>query len=370
MKEEKEIWIFLSHSSKDYNKVRQIRNYLEERSFRPLMFYLKCLNNREEILNLIKREIDVRTRFILCDSVNARKSEWVSDEMKYISSKNPPRSYLRVDLSESDEKIHRQLDLYMNQMNIYISCSRMQKELFDKICSRLNKYDIRVLPNYESFSGCVFAEEIKKQISHAANNGYFVFLYSKDIINSSFAAEELKLADKLGANVILIALDQESIHLCNNDCSIGRYPYIDMSKYTDIDKANAVTNCILDKILPVGGLMTFADNFRTGKLGVKDEEEAHKLCEYLKSKAEESDNPYALQYLGRCYEYGWLGEVNLKKASMFYSMAMHEPGGPNDECFLQHVKELNEKILDDRTSRKRRALAFLKRVICGVKTHL
>ena len=80
----KEIWIFLSHSSADFDKVRLIRNYLEEKSFRPLMFYLKCLDSDEETYNLITREIDVRTRFILCDSENARASEWVKREMDYI----------------------------------------------------------------------------------------------------------------------------------------------------------------------------------------------------------------------------------------------------------------------------------------------
>lgn len=77
MTEKKEIWIFLSHSSEDFNKVRKIRNYLEVKSYRPLMFYLKCLESDEEIYDLITREIDVRTRFILCDSENARSSEWV-----------------------------------------------------------------------------------------------------------------------------------------------------------------------------------------------------------------------------------------------------------------------------------------------------
>lgn len=29
-----EIWVFLSHSNKDYEKVRQVRNMLEEQSFK------------------------------------------------------------------------------------------------------------------------------------------------------------------------------------------------------------------------------------------------------------------------------------------------------------------------------------------------
>ena len=79
-----EIWIFLSHSNKDYEMVRQVRNLLEEHSLSPLMFFLHCLNGDDEIDSLIKRVIDCWTRFILCDSENARKSHWVRKEVEYI----------------------------------------------------------------------------------------------------------------------------------------------------------------------------------------------------------------------------------------------------------------------------------------------
>lgn len=364
MIEKKEIWIFLSHSSDDFNKVRKIRNYLEEKSYRPLMFYLKCLESEEEIYDLITREIDVRTRFILCDSENARGSDWVKKEMDYISNQDPPRSFLRIDLSQSDDIIHRQLDSYVNQMNIYISCTRNHNDLFRKIRLRLNKYDLNVLPDLDSCDiGNNFAQEIEKQINHAANNGYYVFLYSKDIVNSSFVANEFKLADKLGANVLLFTLDEESDKICSNDCSLGKYRHIDVSKYSNEDKADAITNRILERILPVGGLMTFADNFRTGRLGVKDEEEVKKLYKHLFDMAENSDNPYALQYIGRCYEYGWLGEpIDLHKASEYYSMAIHEPGGPKDETFLKHVRELNEKLYGNSPSSPKTLLSFFQRL--------
>lgn len=260
MIEKKEIWIFLSHSSMDFDKVRKIRNYLEDKSYRPLMFYLKCLESDEEIYDLITREIDIRTRFILCDSENARSSDWVKKEMDYISNHEPPRSFLRIDLSQSDDVIHRQLDSYINQMNIYISCTRSQYDLFSKIRLRLNKYDLKVLPDPDSFDSNNFAQEIEKQISHAANNGYFVFLYSKDTINSNWVANEFKLADKLGANVLLFTLDEESYKMCCNDCSLGKYPHIDVSEYPNEDKTDAITNRILERILPIGGLMTFAEN--------------------------------------------------------------------------------------------------------------
>lgn len=149
----KEIWIFISHSSEDFNKVRKIRNYLEEKSYRPLMFYLKCLESDEEIYDLITREIDVRTRFILCDSENARSSYWVKKEMDYISNHEPPRSFLRIDLSQSDDVIHSQLDSYINQMNIFLSYPIKHHDLFNKIRSRLNKYDLKVIPDSDLTSG-------------------------------------------------------------------------------------------------------------------------------------------------------------------------------------------------------------------------
>lgn len=364
MIEKKEIWIFLSHSSEDFNKVRKIRNYLEEKSYRPLMFYLKCLESDEEIYDLITREIDVRTRFILCDSENARGSDWVKKEMDYISNQNPPRSFLRIDLSQPDDVIHRELDSYVNQMNIYISCTRNHNDLFRKIRLRLNKYDLNVLPDLESIdSGNSFVQEIEEQISHAANNGYFIFLYSKDIINTNIVAKEFKLADKLGANVLLFTIDEESDKMCSNDSSLAKYPHINVSEYPDKDIIDAITNRILERILPVGGLMTFADNFRTGRLGLKDEKEAKKLYKYLFDMAEKSDNPYALQYIGRCYEYGLLGKpIDLHKASDYYSMAIHESGGPKDEIFLKHVRELNEKLYSNPTSSSEIRISFFQRI--------
>lgn len=88
MNNNNEIWVFLSHSHEDYEKVRKVRDMLEDQHMRSLMFFLKCLNDHDEIDSLIKREIDCRTRFILCDSENARKSDWVKEEVKYIKDQD------------------------------------------------------------------------------------------------------------------------------------------------------------------------------------------------------------------------------------------------------------------------------------------
>lgn len=92
------LWVFISHSTKDFDKVRIVRNALEEEGFRPILFYLKCISDDEEINSLLKREIDARNRFILCDSVNAQESKYVQSEVEYIRSKN--RMYEIIDLNQ------------------------------------------------------------------------------------------------------------------------------------------------------------------------------------------------------------------------------------------------------------------------------
>lgn len=82
------VWMFLFHSHNDYDKFIQVRNLHEKRKFKPLMFFLKCLENDTEIDSLIKREIDCRFRFILCDSANAQASKWVQEEIRYIKEEN------------------------------------------------------------------------------------------------------------------------------------------------------------------------------------------------------------------------------------------------------------------------------------------
>ena len=80
-------WVFISHSNKDFFKVRLIRNALENKGFMPILFYLKSISDDDEICDLIKREIDARSRFILCDSINSQQSRYVQTEIQYIYSK-------------------------------------------------------------------------------------------------------------------------------------------------------------------------------------------------------------------------------------------------------------------------------------------
>src|SRR5688572_24325623 len=92
-------WIFLSHSTKDFIQVSELRNELESQGHRPLMFFLKCLGDDCEIDGLIKREIEARTWFVLCQTTNSTASKWVRAEIDHVKSL-PDKVYKEVDLNQ------------------------------------------------------------------------------------------------------------------------------------------------------------------------------------------------------------------------------------------------------------------------------
>ena len=97
-------WVFISHSSKDYEDVKIVRNYLEDNGFSALMFYLKSLEGTSSkkmklAQDLIKWEIEARNIFVLCNSHHASKSSWVQDEVKYVK-KFPTKIYKEIDMKK------------------------------------------------------------------------------------------------------------------------------------------------------------------------------------------------------------------------------------------------------------------------------
>lgn len=113
------IWVFLSHSNKDYDRVCEVRNYLEKKNYRPIMFFLNCIDDSDELDSLIKREIDSRERFILCNSTNARESSWVQREVEYIKSKK--RVYTEIDLEGTWDQIVSAIEKYSEGISVYLS---------------------------------------------------------------------------------------------------------------------------------------------------------------------------------------------------------------------------------------------------------
>ena len=87
------------------------------------MVFLKCLNDDDEIDDLITREIQERTRFILCDSQNAQNSKWVQRELEFIQD-GLHRVYQTINKDDPIEKIADEVLSFKQKTTIYISYSR------------------------------------------------------------------------------------------------------------------------------------------------------------------------------------------------------------------------------------------------------
>ena len=207
-----ELWVFLSHSNKDYEQVRCLRNIMEEKGMRPLMFFLKCLDEEPEIFNLIKREIDVRPRFILCDSENAQKSEWVQKEVEYIKSKRRPFVTIDLNRPETFEDIVLALK---RRAQIFISYSSKDSHIANYLATALQTRGFNVFRANEDLPiGCEMLKTLAKEISKACGNGYFLPLITPNYIQSQWVRKELTIAIELNGDVIpcIVADSDEQMH--------------------------------------------------------------------------------------------------------------------------------------------------------------
>lgn len=272
------IWVFLSHSNKDYEKVRLVRNRLEEKQLRPLMFFLHCLNDEEELDSLIKREIDCRTRFILCDSENAKKSKWVQKEVDYILSKD--RICETIDLSKPVDDIMDLLDDFVNKTRLFFSYNREEYKTAKSVYDRLIQYDFSVYIDtfYDSespYQQC-YLDTINEIENNVESGGYVVSIMNDRILDCYGSCSRMELIKAIKDNLrrgnkipnIIPFVTQESLidrieqdidlHVLS-DCGLQCIEGLSMDLKCDVIVKGVVT-----KLMTLGSIRAQADNFAKG----------------------------------------------------------------------------------------------------------
>lgn len=199
-------YVFVSHAHKDIHEIRKIRNILEENGLEPICFYLRCLNDNDEILDLIKREIDAREWFLLVDSKNARESNWVKTEVEYIKSKNS-KKMISVSL-DNQEDILPVLSRLSNSMRVFLSYSHKDRYIAQAIYNECLKYDFKVFYDLESIRvGGDWTVSSTNALEEAAKHGCVVIIISENSVNSDFVVRELNLAVSKKAYILPIIVD-------------------------------------------------------------------------------------------------------------------------------------------------------------------
>ncbi len=189
-------WIFLSHSHKDFDKVREVRNILEVEGHNPLMFFLKCLNDDDEIDDLITREIEARSWFILCDSENAKNSRWVQEEVEIIKG-YPKKTYHAIDLDDLETNLEEELSYLTKKASVFLSYAQADSEFAERIKTDLREMDFGVFSNLELPPEEDWGLHIEEGFFDVSSRGAVLVLLSVHSVQTPRQQEELKLVERI-----------------------------------------------------------------------------------------------------------------------------------------------------------------------------
>ena len=173
-------WIFVSHSLGDILQVRRVRNSLEELGHYPLLFYLRSLADDSEIDGLIRREIEARNFFLLCDSENARASRWVQAEVRIIKSQFR-KVFATLNLDAPWEEQFAVIQAVSVRISAYVSAAAIDRLDADAMTTALERADYGVVTrDILSTLDADLEMRIRREIDDAMSTGLFLVLLSPE----------------------------------------------------------------------------------------------------------------------------------------------------------------------------------------------
>ncbi|MBR5859331.1 MAG: toll/interleukin-1 receptor domain-containing protein [Clostridia bacterium] len=256
-------WIFLSHSSQDIVKVRIIRNEFEKYSHNPLAFHLRCLNadtpkGKQELDNLIKREIDSREWFVFCESPAASQSDYVQMEKQYIIQKGKQKVW-SIDMSLSIDEILAKVKEICTLIKVYISYAKCDSlNVYNFLANALIKKDFDVWDSECDFNTSDFSNQISDVIQQTADTGFAIILITDGFVNSEYCLKELEWIVCSGANTIPLVFGDVKIPSVLDKRECFRIPHIPTE--TDLNLIVELLETILESKI-IGPIRLQADKF-------------------------------------------------------------------------------------------------------------
>ena len=221
-------YFFISHSHLDIEKVRIIRNIIEETFFyEPILFFLKCLSEDNEILDLIRREIYERIWFVYCKSANAENSVYVQEERRYIDClirQGKSKRILEIELDDFeiwDEKcydyIRNQIAFRIRKTKIFLSYSYADSALAQALYTGLQSAGYSVWHDTDLMSGGDWMHAVESQIrEHSYKDGLVLALLTPDSTQRAAFMAELQYALSRGAMLLPIVINDGTLAPMDN----------------------------------------------------------------------------------------------------------------------------------------------------------
>jgi hypothetical protein len=198
------IWIFVSHSNLDFAKVKLIRDELEKEGHKPLLFFLKCLNEKDPRLpQLIRDEIKARTWFVLCNSDNAKNSPWVQEEIRIVETTKPKETFVSIDLKWDLDVIMSEIRPLLRRATVFLSCDREDWDIASLIYDALLEQDYSVFFDRKSLQAPGWEHATHNALEDAVKTGFVLLLLSPDYLTSKWCKAERESAfEMLGSKPI------------------------------------------------------------------------------------------------------------------------------------------------------------------------
>jgi hypothetical protein len=199
-------WIFVSHSNSDIAAVRRVRDELEKHHANPLLFFLLCLDKDEELDCLIKREINARNFFLLCNSPAAGRSFWVQKERDFVLSLKD-RKVHELDLDWPWEQQRRVIHETLRSSTTFVNYSLRDRHRVRPYIDLLIANDFAVfddqidIPDAERFISVMPQYVSVNEMIERSVNGYFFAFISESWLRSEWARREFELYSRLIASV-------------------------------------------------------------------------------------------------------------------------------------------------------------------------
>jgi hypothetical protein len=171
------------------------------------MFFLKCMENDDARLpQLIEQEIKAREWFILCESEHSRNSSWVQQEVDLIKGMEG-KVFETIDLSKDIQAEFHKLVRLSKRATVFISYSRQDREIADRIERALEAHDFSVWRDSEIRPGDSWQDAIQTAIDDAIARGFVLLLLSPASLDSEFVASEIDYALSRRGNIIPVVVE-------------------------------------------------------------------------------------------------------------------------------------------------------------------
>jgi hypothetical protein len=244
-----EAWIFVSHSVKDLDAVRQIRNAIEERGANPILLFFKQSIDDELLKTLISREIDARNFFVLCDSQNARSSAYVQWEVAYVEKLKHIRR-TTIDLAADWHVALEKIDALLSDATIFLSYGSSDWHLIKPFVDYLIGEDFSLFdPSRDISLGSDWRTAIQDAINEAGRTGHFLQFVTQKSLQSHWVSREFEFFQNVaggtasGGPPMLVAL--EPLHQLHLPVKLQSFQILDVTTVPFQVAANSLKQALL-----------------------------------------------------------------------------------------------------------------------------